>query len=91
MNSRIINAFKSDTHNIAILVPWKSEVQVFENILKGKVDDFSLYYENKERFPDGCATIKNVHITTFKSAKGLEMSFLCNHLISYILLFQSYF
>jgi hypothetical protein len=27
----------------AILVPWKSEVQVFENILKGKVDDFSLY------------------------------------------------
>lgn len=68
----IINAFKSDTHNIAILVPWKSEVQVFENILKGKVDDFSLYYENKERFPDGCATIKNLHITTFKSAKGLE-------------------
>ncbi len=34
--------------------------------------EFSLYYENKERFPDGCATIKNVHITTFKSAKGLE-------------------
>lgn len=68
----IINTFKSDTHNIAILVPWKSDVQVFENILKGKVDDFSLYYENKERFPNGCATIKNVHITTFKSAKGLE-------------------
>lgn len=68
----IINTFKSDTHNIAILVPWKSDVQVFENILKGKVDDFSLYYKNEERFPDGCATIKNVHITTFKSAKGLE-------------------
>ena len=68
----IINSFKSDTHNIAILVPWKSDVQIFEGILKGKVDDFSLYYENKDRFPDGCANIKNVHITTFKSAKGLE-------------------
>jgi len=68
----IISNFKSDTHNIAILVPWKSDVQEFENILKGRVEDFSLYYENKERFPDGCATIKNVHITTFKSAKGLE-------------------
>lgn len=69
---KIIESFRSDTHNIAILVPWKSDVQVFENILKGKVNDFSLYYENKERFPDGCATIKNVHITTFKSVKGLE-------------------
>ncbi|WP_165155002.1 3'-5' exonuclease [Parabacteroides sp. ZJ-118] len=68
----IINTFKSDTHNIAILVPWKSDVQVFENILKEKIDDFSLYYENRVRFPDGCAAIKNVHITTFKSAKGLE-------------------
>ncbi len=68
----IINSFKSDTHNIAILVPWKSDVQIFEGILKGKIDDFSLYYENKDRFPDGCANIKNVHITTFKSAKGLE-------------------
>lgn len=68
----IINTFKSDTHNIAILVPWKKDVQMFEDILRGKVDDFSLYYENKERFPDGCAEIKNVHITTFKSAKGLE-------------------
>lgn len=68
----IIESFRSETHNIAILVPWKSDVQVFENVLEGNVDDFSLYYEDKERFPGGCATIKNVHITTFKSAKGLE-------------------
>jgi len=68
----IIESFRSDTHNIAILVPWKNDVQVFENVLEGNVDDFSLYYEDKERFPDGCAPIKNVHITTFKSAKGLE-------------------
>lgn len=68
----IIESFRSNTHNIAILVPWKNDVQVFENVLEENVDDFSLYYEDKERFPDGCATIKNVHITTFKSAKGLE-------------------
>ena len=68
----IIESFRSDTHNIAILVPWKSDVQIFESVLEGTIDDFSLYYEDKERFPEGCATIKNVHITTFKSSKGLE-------------------
>ena len=69
----IINAFRSDTHNIAILVPWKSDVQVFESVLKDNdIEDFSVYYEDKSRFPSGAEAIKNVHITTFKSAKGLE-------------------
>lgn len=68
----IIESFHSDTHNIAILVPWKSDVQVFESVLEENVDDFSVYYEDRERFPNGCAAIKNVHITTFKSSKGLE-------------------
>jgi superfamily I DNA/RNA helicase len=36
------------------------------------VADFSIYYEDSTRFPSGCGDIKNVHITTFKSAKGLE-------------------
>lgn len=69
---KIIESFRSDTNNIAILVPLKIHVQYFESVLEENVDDFSLYYEDKGRFPDGCATIKNIHITTFKSAKGLE-------------------
>jgi superfamily I DNA/RNA helicase len=69
----IINSFRSDTHNIAILVPWKSDVAIFETVLKeNNIEDFSIYYEDSTRFPSGCGDIKNVHITTFKSAKGLE-------------------
>jgi DNA helicase IV len=69
---KIIKSFMSDTHNIAILVPWKSEVGIFENVIKNTISDYSIYYEDSVRFPSGCGEIKNVHITTFKSAKGLE-------------------
>lgn len=71
---RIINTFRSDMHNIAILVPFKNDVQAFENVLNNNnITDFSIYYEDRDgRFPDGAEMIKNVHITTFKSAKGLE-------------------
>jgi DNA helicase IV len=70
---QIINTFKSDTHNIAILVPFKNYVLAFETILKdNNIDDFSIYYEDDERFPNGAEKIKNIHITTLKSAKGLE-------------------
>ncbi len=70
---KIITAFRSDTHNIAILVPWKSDVPVFEEVLKNKgVEGFSVFYNDDSRFPNGCESISNVHITTFKSAKGLE-------------------
>jgi superfamily I DNA/RNA helicase len=70
----IINSFRSDTHNIAILVPFKKDARAFEDVLNdNEITDFSIYYENRDgRFPDGCEEIKNVHITTFKSAKGLE-------------------
>ncbi|GHT07270.1 hypothetical protein FACS189426_00150 [Bacteroidia bacterium] len=70
----IINSFRSDTHNIAILVPFQNDAQAFERVLhNNKIADFSIYYEDRGgRFPDGCEEIKNVHITTFKSAKGLE-------------------
>ena len=69
----IINSFRSDTHNVAILVPFKNDAQTFEIVLKdNKIADFSIYYEDATRFPSGCGDIKNVHITTFKSAKGLE-------------------
>jgi DNA helicase IV len=70
---RIINQFRSDTHNIAILVPFKNDAQTFERVLNdNNIADFSIYYDDRNRFQDGCGDIKNVHITTFKSAKGLE-------------------
>jgi superfamily I DNA/RNA helicase len=69
----IINSFRSDTHNIAILVPWKSDAELFETVLKeNNMSDFSIYYEDATRFSSGCGEIKNIHLTTFKSAKGLE-------------------
>lgn len=69
---RIINSFRAEDHNIALLVPWKRDAQYFENVLKSKSIDYSIYYEDDKRFPWGCTEIGNVHITTFKSAKGLE-------------------
>lgn len=69
---RIINSFRADDHNIAILVPWKKHVQVFDIILKDRNIEHSIYYEDNQRFPQGAEEISNVHITTFKSAKGLE-------------------
>ena len=32
----------------------------------------SVYYDDRNRFPSGAEEINNIHITTFKSAKGLE-------------------
>lgn len=69
---RIINDLGNPSENIAILLPWKSSVLKYVNALSDRVDDFSFYYEDQSRFPDGCPPLKNVHITTFKSAKGLE-------------------
>lgn len=69
----IIEAFRSDTHNIAILVPFKNDVKAFRNILDDMaIHDFSYYYEDPYDFPNGCKSIKNIHLCTFKSAKGLE-------------------
>lgn len=69
---RIINSFYAEDHNIAVLIPWKKDAQYFDEVLKDKNIEHSVYYEDDERFPLGCREIKNVHITTFKSAKGLE-------------------
>jgi len=68
----IIQQLTTDTHNIAVLVPWKKDAVYFETIIKEKIQDYSIYYEDDDVFPNGCEEIKNIHITTFKSAKGLE-------------------
>lgn len=69
---QIINDLRNDAENIAVLLPWKSSVRNYVAAFKDDLDDFSYYYESKVDFPDGCPPLKNVHITTFKSAKGLE-------------------
>lgn len=72
---RIIESFHADDHNIAILVPWQNDITVFEGVLEDlgfeKDVDFSSY--SGDRYGDaGCGKLLNIHLTTFKSAKGLE-------------------
>lgn len=68
----IIDTFRSDNHNIAILVPFKKTVCDYDYILNDLNIEHSIYYEDRIVFPNGCLKIDNVHITTYKSAKGLE-------------------
>ena len=64
----IINQFKSDTHNIAIFVPLANHVDAYYNLVQQAGIPCSRFTTN-----DGeLTTIENVHITTFKSAKGTE-------------------
>ena len=63
---KIIEAYQSDKGNIAILLPFSKDVDYFFNNLKDKVD--CSYYPNETKELE----IKNIHITTFKSSKGLE-------------------
>lgn len=66
--SDIINSFKSDTHNIAILVPLQSHVNTWYNYLVNSGINCSKFVN-----ADGeISKIENVHVTTFKSSKGLE-------------------
>lgn len=69
---QIIASFRADTHNIAILLPFKKTVEEYSQILKSMGISHSLYYEDQSKFPKGCPPIDNVHVTTYKSAKGLE-------------------
>ena len=69
----IINSFKSDTHNIAILLPFgnngEESVENYYTLLSNKNINCSKYY-NKMKTNN--IAISNIHITTYKSAKGLE-------------------
>lgn len=73
----IIDSFRADDHNIAVLVPWQSDVRIFEDVLneKGytKGRDYSSYSgDDYDTTGQGCGDLLNIHLTTFKSAKGLE-------------------
>jgi superfamily I DNA/RNA helicase len=65
----VINQFRSDTHNIAILVPLRDNVTTWHRILEQRgVSSVSKYIGTNMEV----GTIENVHVTTFKSSKGLE-------------------
>lgn len=67
----IINVYQSDTHNIAILVPFQNMVDFYYNAIKAKLSNniaASKYVSNDDLF----SGLSGIHITTFKSSKGLE-------------------
>ena len=68
----IIKSFYTYNSNIGILVPWKNDVLYFEKILDDAGFMFSIYYPDKQRFPNGCTnSFSTIHLTTFKCAKGI--------------------
>lgn len=68
---QIINDFNSDTHNIAILLPFASKVNTFYELLKERLDDEIeiTKFQNEMSEFEGFA---GVHVTTFHSSKGTE-------------------
>jgi len=64
----IINEFESDTHNIGIFLPKKSQVRNCHALLLSKGVKCTMYIHDGEEILD----ISGVHVTTFKSAKGIE-------------------
>lgn len=62
-----------DSHNIAILLPFgnsgEESVENYHTLLKQKGIECSKYYNEMKT---DVTSIENVHVTTFKSSKGLE-------------------
>jgi superfamily I DNA/RNA helicase len=66
----IINTYPDPTHNIAILDPFRNNVRSFHSRLQEKGIKCSFYVNDEE----GLDSIERVHVTTFKSSKGLEFN-----------------
>lgn len=67
---KIINRFASDTHNIGILLPTKDKVDHYYDKISRKIEQTKKCskYHNECSFKG----LSGIHITTFKSAKGIE-------------------
>ncbi len=63
----IIEQFNSSSHNIAILVPTQNDVDTYYTLANNRFSCSK--YSSKE---ENCSAIDNIHVTTFKSSKGLE-------------------
>ena len=59
------------TENLAILVPFKNVAEKYKAILNEIGATYSCYYNNNDS-KEEIDIIENIHITTFKSSKGLE-------------------
>lgn len=64
----IIREFQSDTHNIGILVPLNRQVDSWHKFLRENEITSSKYFHDGDEINE----MENVHVTTFKSAKGIE-------------------
>lgn len=64
----IIRQFTSEQHNIGILLPLKKEVDEMFQFLTSEGVTCSSYHNDHPAF----GQIENVHVTTFKSCKGIE-------------------
>jgi len=91
----LIHEFKSDTHNIAVLLPFgkdtftngqsvKDSVDNYYKVLSDKGIDCSKYFNEMQT---DNITISNIHITTYKSVKGLEFDTV---IIPFMNKFQNY-
>ena len=63
----IAEDFSEITHNIGILVPSPRQVDLYYDLLSSKIE-CSKYHSKMSTFN----TLEKIHITTFKSSKGLE-------------------
>lgn len=64
----ITNNFSEATHNIVILAPYQSNVQTIYSALQDKGVACTMFSSEKQVLN----TIDRIHVTTFKSCKGLE-------------------
>lgn len=66
---KIINLFTSESHNIGILVGWAFQVKEIAEFIRSNGIDCSYYVSEEE---GKCPPLKNIHVTTYRSSKGLE-------------------
>lgn len=67
----IINTYKGDTHNIAVLIPFARDIDNYYNLIKrglGENEEVTKYQHEHEEFNG----LSGIHITTFRSSKGTE-------------------
>lgn len=64
----ILSDIYSTDSNTAILVPFEKSVDVYYDLVQNMVSKCSKYHNKMESID----VIENLHVTTFKSAKGLE-------------------
>lgn len=64
----ILNNFQEPTHNIVILAPFQASVESIHTALKAKKITCTMFSSEKQILK----TINRIHVTTFKSCKGLE-------------------